>query len=133
MKIRPKSITIISFFLIIINLIAITSTALSYDNPEVIKVMELSNMPLTLQYIFMVLGHLITLLSAVLMLKAKKRGRTMYVGWSIISLIVGLLTAPAKALMIPSLVFFLIVTFFLFRRKASEFFSNGQERLVYDS
>lgn len=133
MKSRPKSITIISFFLIIINLIAITSTALSYDNPEVIKVMELSSMPLILQYIFMVLGHLITLLSAVLMLKAKKRGRTMYVGWSIISLIIGLLTAPAKALIIPSLVFFLIVTFFLFRRKANKFFSNGQERLVYDS
>lgn len=133
MKIPPKSITIISFFLIIINLIAITSTALSYDNPEVIKVMELSAMPIILQYIFMVLGHLITLLSAVLMLKAKKRGRTMYVGWSIISLIIGLLTAPAKALMIPSLVFFLIVNFFLFRRKANEFFSNGQERLVYDS
>ena len=133
MKIPPKSITIISFFLIIINLIAITSTALSYDNPEVIKVMELSSMPLIFQYIFMVLGHLITLLSAVLMLKAKKRGRTMYVGWSIISLIIGLLTAPAKALMIPSLVFFLIVNFFLFRRKANEFFSNGQERLVYDS
>ena len=126
MKIPPKSITIISFFLIIINLIAITSTALSYDNPEVIKVMELSSMPLIFQYIFMVLGHLITLLSAVLMLKAKKRGRTMYVGWSIISLIIGLLTAPAKALMIPSLVFFLIVTFFLFRRKANEFFSNAQ-------
>ncbi|KJF96253.1 hypothetical protein UB33_00365 [Photobacterium angustum] len=133
MKSRPKSITIISFFLIIINLIAITSTTLSYDNPEVIKVMELSSMPLILQYIFMILGHLITLLSAVLMLKAKKRGRTMYVGWSIISLIIGLSTAPAKALMIPSLVFFLIVTLFLFRRKANEFFSNGHERLIYDS
>ncbi len=133
MKSRPKSITIISWFLIITNLIAIASTALTHDNPEVVKTMELSVMPITLQYILMAVGILITISSATLMLKGKKIGRTMYVGWVIISLTIGLFTSPAKAMMIPSLVLFLIISFFLFRPKAKEYFSIDQEELACDS
>ena len=133
MKDRPKSITIISWFLIITNLIAIASTALTHDNPEVVKMMELSSIPITLQYVLMAVGILITISSAVLMLKANKIGRVMYVGWTIISLTIGLITSPAKAMMIPGLVFFLIISFFLFRPKANEYFSNDQEDLVCDS
>lgn len=124
MKDRPKSITIISWFLIITNLIVITSTALTHDNPEVIRMMELSAISITLQYVLMAIGVLITISSAVLMLKANKIGRTIYVGWAVISLTIGLITSPAQAMMIPGLVLFLIIFFFLFRPKANEYFSN---------
>lgn len=126
MKDCPKSITIISWFLIITNVIAIASIVLTHDNPEVIKMMELSAIPITIQYILMVVGIVITISAAVLMLKAKKAGRTMYIGWTIISLIIGIFTFPAKTMMIPGLVFFLIISFFLFRPKANEYFSNDQ-------
>lgn len=133
MKDRPKSITIISWFLIITSVISIASTAFTYDNPEVVKMMELSAMPITLQYILMVIRMAITISCSVLMLKAKNIGRIVYVGWTIISLIIGLFTSPAKAMMIPGVVFFLIITFFLFRPKANEYFSVNQEVLTNDS
>lgn len=133
MKDCPKSITIISWFLIITNVIATASIVLTHDNPEVIKMMELSAIPITIQYILMVVGIVITISAAALMLKAKKAGRTMYIGWTIISLIIGIFTSPAKTMMIPGLVFFLIISFFLFRPKANEYFSNDQEEPVRDS
>lgn len=133
MKDRPKSITIISWFLIIANLMAIASTVLNYDNPEVVKVMELSSIPTALQYVLMAVGIVITICSAVLMLKGKNVGRIIYVGWTIMSLAVGLFISPAKAMMIPGLVFFLIISFFLFRPRANEYFSSGQKELVCDT
>jgi hypothetical protein len=133
MKYRPKSITIISWFLIITNVIAVASTALTHNNPEMVKMMELSAIPIALQYLLMAVGIAITISSAVLMLKAKKTGRIMYIGWTTISLTIGLFTSPAKAMMIPSLVLFLVISFFLFRPKANKYFSDNQEELIFDS
>lgn len=133
MKDRPKSITIISWFLIITNVIAVASTTLTHNNPEVVKMMELSAIPIALQYALMAVGIVITISSAALMLKANNIGRMMYIGWTIISLTIGLFTSPAKAMMIPGLVFFLVISFFLFRPKANEYFSDNQEELVCDS
>ncbi|MEY8199407.1 MAG: hypothetical protein RPS47_09215 [Colwellia sp.] len=133
MKDRPKSIIIISWFLIITNVIAVVSTTLNHNNPDVVKMMELNAIPIALQYVLMAVGIVITISSAALMLKANNIGRIMYIGWTIISLTIGLFTSPAKAMMIPGLVFFLVISFFLFRPKANEYFSDNREELVYDS
>ncbi|MCI5165639.1 MAG: hypothetical protein D3903_05970 [Candidatus Electrothrix sp. GM3_4] len=133
MKDRPKSITIISWLLIIISVISIASTVFTYDNPEVVKMMELSGVSTTLQYILIAIGMAITISCSVLMLKAKSIGRIIYIGWTVISLLIGLFTSPAKAMMVPGLVFFVIITFFLFRPKANEYFSVNQEEIASDS
>jgi len=85
MKTRPKSITFISWFLIITSVISIISTAFTYDTPEMVKIMELSPIPIILQYIMMVVGMTITISCSVLMLKAKSIGRIVYVGWTTLS------------------------------------------------
>jgi hypothetical protein len=133
MKDRPKSITIISWFLIITGGISVISTALTYDNPEVVKMMELSVMPIIMQYIMMAIGLVITVTCGVLMLKGKGIGRITYVGWTIISLLIGVVTSPVKAMLIPGVVFFILITFFLFRPKANDYFSLVQDGSLNDS
>jgi len=95
--------------------------------------MELSVMPIMMQYIMMVIGIAITITCGVLMLKAKGIGRITYVGWTIISLLIGVFTSPAKAMIIPGVVFFVLITFFLFRSKANDYFSAIQEESLSDS
>ncbi len=133
MKNRPISITTISWFLIFTSVISITTTAFTYANPEVAKIMELSPISITLQYILMAIGIAVTISCSILMLKAKSIGRTIYVGWTIIYLIIGLFSSPTKAMMIPGIVFFIIITFFLFRPNANKYFSANQKELTSDS
>jgi len=133
MKTRPKSITFISWFLIITSVISIISTAFTYDTPEVVKIMELSPIPIILQYIMMVVGMTITISCSVLMLKAKSIGRIVYVGWTTLSLIIGLFMSPVPFMMLPGVLFFAVVTFFLFRPKANEYFKFSQEVVRNDS
>jgi len=67
-------------------------------------------------------GLLITLVCGIAMLKGQNWARLLYVGWSIIGFIIGMATSPMKALMIPGVIVFLVVAFFLFRPKANEYF-----------
>lgn len=133
MKARPLSISIISWFLIVTSVIALISTAFSYNNPEVIKIMELSALPITLQFLLAFTGLSITMLSAILMFKANNIGRFLYTGWVVISFIITLVTSPLTLMLIPSLVVSSIMIFFLFRPKANEYFVKQQEESTIDS
>jgi hypothetical protein len=56
------------------------------------------------------------------MLKGQNWARFLYVGWGIAGFLIGITTSPVKAALIPGVVFFLLIVFFLFRPKANEFF-----------
>jgi len=58
------------------------------------------------------------------MLKRQNWARFLYVVWGAVGAVVGILTSPMKPLMIPGIIFFLVVTFFLIRPKANEYFST---------
>lgn len=134
MKTRPLSISIISWFLIVTSALALISTVVNHNNPEVIKMMELSAMSTTLQFILIFVGLIITISSGVLMLKGNNLGRLTYSGWIVISFIITLITSPINLMLLPSIIVSLIIIFFLFRPKASEYFSTAkQEELTNDS
>lgn len=130
---RPLSITIISWFLIITSLLSIATTSMTWDDPEVVALMELNTMPLPVQFAMIVIGTLVMLVAGVLMLKGRNAGRMAYVVWTALSMIVGLFTAPALAMLIPGLLFFLVIVFFLFRSAGNAWFSAGQEVVESDS
>jgi hypothetical protein len=119
---RPKSITVICWILIIMGAISIVSSTLSLNNPIAKELMAKSPIPVNIQYAVMYIGLLIMLVSSVAMLKRQNWARLLYVGWSIIGFIIGIATSPMKAAMIPGLIVFLIIVFFLFRPKANEYF-----------
>ena len=133
MNSRPKSVTIISWLLIIMASISIVSSALTYNNPDVVKLMELSAIPITMQYMIMAVGLLIMIISGIGMLYGKNYARILYVSWTPIAIIISLLTSPAITMMIPSIVFFLIIVFFLFRTESNIYFKKNNEAQISDS
>lgn len=102
------------------------SSTVSLNISMVRELMAKSPVPILLQFVMIYVGLLITIVSGIAMLKGQTWARLLYVGWSIIGSVVGVLTSPMKAAMIPGLVVFAVITFFLFRPKANEYFSKRE-------
>lgn len=123
---RPTSLTIIAWILIVIGGISIISTAVMIDNPAVMELMRKSPLPIPLQYAMNFFGLLVMVVSGVGLLKGHNWARFLYVGWSAVGFVIGLATSPLKAALLPSLVFLVVVAFFLFRKKANDYFSQAR-------
>lgn len=102
--------------------ISLVTSTISLNNPMAKELMAKSPIPANIQYVMMYAGLLVMLLSGVAMLKRQNWARLLYVGWGIIGFIIGIATSPMKAAMIPGLIIFLVIVFFLFRPKANEYF-----------
>ena len=126
---RPTSVTVISWLLIVLGVLSLAVTTLLRNNPMVLETMSHSPIPVSIQYVLTYLGTAITVISGIVMLKGKNLGRFLYVGWSVVSLLIALVTSPAKAAMIPGIVIFLVITFFLFRPKANAYFSESKSSM----
>jgi hypothetical protein len=94
------------------------------DNPHVVELMNKSPFPISVQYALMWLGALVTSGSGVMMLYRQNWARQLYVGWSILGIIIGLTTSPIKIMMLPGVVVFAIIAFFLFRPAANGYFAD---------
>lgn len=123
MKTRPTSVTVIAWILIVMGGISLISTTAMVNNPMVRELMSKSPIPIPIQYAMTYVGLLIMITCGVAMLKACNWARFLYVVWSAIGFVIGIVTSPMKAAMIPGLVFLAVVTFLLFRPKANEYFS----------
>jgi hypothetical protein len=119
---RPKSITVVCWFLIISVAFSLIAIPWTINNPITQKIMAQSAIPISLQYAMMFVGLFITLLCSIAMLKRQNWARILYVVWNIIVIIYGIATSPMKAMAIPGLIVILIIAFFLFRPKANEYF-----------
>ncbi len=119
---RPRSVTIISWILIVMGSISLIVSTINLNNPVAREVLSKNPIPLSIQYGMMYAAILITLVCGIAMLKRQNWARLLYVGWNIFTFIVGLVTSPAKAMMIPGIILFFILAFFLFRPKANEYF-----------
>jgi hypothetical protein len=93
--------------------------------------MEMALLPIPFLYVILNIGILITIIAGIAMLKGYNWARLLYVVWKVIAFIWAIITFRVKLLMIPDLVIFLFITFFLFRPKVNEFFS--QKIFVNDS
>lgn len=123
---RPTSVTVIAWILIVMSSLSLVTSVLTFNNPMVKEVMAQSPLPLSIQFAMMYVGLFVTLVSGIAMLMGRNWARFLYVGWSVIGFIVGLLTSPMKAAMIPGIVVFAVIAFFLFRPKATAFFTAGR-------
>lgn len=85
-------------------------------------------MPIPLQYAMGFLGLAVMLVSGIYMLKGQNWSRKLYVGWSIFGFVVGMATSPMKMAMVPGLVVFLVIVYFLYRPKANDFFSPQESQ-----
>jgi hypothetical protein len=121
---RPTSVSVIAWILIVMSGISLLTSTVSLNNPMARELMAKSLLPVPLQFVMLYVGLLITIVSGIAMLKGQNWARFLYVGWSAIGFVIGILTSPMKAAMIPGLVVFAVLTFFLFRPKPNEYFST---------
>lgn len=129
MKSRPKSVTVICWILIVMGGLSIIPVLTGQmNNPKAMELMSQSPLPLPVQYAMIYLGLAVTFVSGIAMLKGKNWARLLYVGWSIIGFIIGIATSPAKVMMLPGIVIFAILAFFLFRPKANAYFAGTAEQ-----
>ena len=120
---RPTSVSVLSWILIVTSGITLINSTVSLNNPMVKELMAKSLLPIPLQYMMLYVGIFITIVAGIAMLKGRNWARFLYVVWSAIGFVIGIMTSPMKAAMIPGLVVFAVITFFLFRPKANEYFS----------
>ncbi|MBI5696542.1 MAG: hypothetical protein HZC51_12565 [Nitrospirae bacterium] len=122
---RPLAVTIISWFLIVGGVISVFSISFSLNNPIARDMMSKSLLPIPVQVAMVYVGVVIGITSGVAMLKCRKWGRTLYVSWSALGFFVSLVTSPLRLMLIPSILVFGIIVYFLFRPDANEYFNAG--------
>lgn len=120
---RPTSVSVVAWILIVMSAISLIASTVSLNNPMAKELMAKSLLPIPLQYVMLYVGLLITIVAGIAILKGQNWARFLYVAWTIIGFVIGIFTSPMKAAMIPGLVVFVVITFFLFRPKANEYFS----------
>lgn len=123
MEKRPLSLTIIAWILIIFALLGIYSSVTISSNPQAMKMLEQTHVPLIFNQVWGVIGSIMTLIVAYGIFKGQPWSRVLYVVWSLISLVVGFFTAPMKAILVLSLIILVVLCIFLFGEKANDWFS----------
>lgn len=95
------------------------------NNPVAQELMAKSPIPVAVQYFMSFAGLLISIVAAIVMLRGANWGRMLYVIWGAIGFLISLFTSPAKLMLIPGILIYAIFVFFLFRPKASAYFTGS--------
>ncbi len=126
MKNRPTSVTVIAWALIVMGGISLISTTAMINNPMAHDLMSKSPIPIPVQYAMSYIGSLIMIVSGIAMLGGRNWARFLYVVWSAVGFAIGITTSPMKVALIPGFVVFVVIAFFLFRPKATQYFSPSE-------
>lgn len=123
---RPLSVSIIGWLLVVLGVISIVTILWSYRqvgaNPRVAALMASSPLSPALQETIGVIGSVVNIAAGILLLKRIEAGRLIYVVWTVLTLLLSLWSSPVKVAIIPGLILFAVVTFFLFRRPVTAWF-----------
>ncbi len=124
MRKRPTSITIIAWILIVAGGILLLTSSVNLNNPIVKGIMAKNPIPISVQYMIMYVGLLISIVSGIGLLKKQNWARFLYVVWNTIGSLITLFTSPMKTALIPGLIFFIVIVIFLFRPGTNQYFSK---------
>jgi hypothetical protein len=122
MRARPKAVAIVSWFLVVAGGISVISSLAMMNNEVAREVMSQNKLPVPVQYAMQVAGVLVMIVCGLSMLRGKAWARTTYVAWSAVGIVIAFATSPFTATLIPGVVFFLVVTFLLYRPASNAFF-----------
>ena len=120
---RPLSLTIIAWFLVVTALFGLYGAATMGSNPLVMKMIEQSGVSLLVEQVWGAIGSVVTLAVAYGIFKGQPWSRVLYVVWGIIGLVVGYFISPMPLVLMLSVVFLIVISAFLFRDRANEWFA----------
>ncbi|PJZ50723.1 hypothetical protein [Leptospira saintgironsiae] len=129
MKIKPVSITIISWILIVLSGVGMVSSIVTYSvNEQAIEILkQTSHIPLQIQFLIAGTALIVQAICGIGFLQGLNWSRILFVVSSIAGILYSYLTSPIKVTLIFSVVFFGVVCFFLFRPISNKFFGNQKE------
>jgi hypothetical protein len=122
MEKRPLSLTIIAWFLIIFSLIGLYGVMTMGSNPMAMKMIEQMHTSLAFQQAWGTVGALVNIGCAYGILKGQPWSRVLYVVWGAIGIVVSFFIAPMKAVIVLSIVFFVVIAAFLYTNTANDWF-----------
>ena len=125
-KITPTSVMVIGILLIISGATSLLSTTCIMFVPASIEIMELSFIPLWLQFVITYLGVIVTIVSGIAILKGFNWGRWLYVTFGALGWVYGIIASPIKLYSIPSLLVLIAAAIFLFRPAANQYFTSAK-------
>lgn len=129
---RPTPITVIGWLLIVLSILSAMgylSLALQQNDPQVQAILKAGPLPVPVQYGMMVAGIAIQFACGYAILGGKNWARILYVAWTALGMCVGLFTVPDKLMLVPGIVIFAVITYFLYRRDANAFFTADASNL----
>lgn len=125
MKTRPVSVTVIAWILLLINALSLLGSLMTINDPLAREQMAESPIPVTLQFVVTYLVLSISILCAIFMMRAANWARLLYIACGAIGLVFGLLASSEKLWLIPGILIYAIIVFFLLRPKAKAYFTDS--------
>lgn len=123
MEKRPLSLTIIGWFLVLSGLFGLYSVLTMGSNELAMRMLEQMHVSLRLQQAMGVIGCAIGLVCAYGIFKGLPWSRVLYVGWSVVSLVISVFTSPFKSVIILGVLYLIVIGYFLFRPAADRWFA----------
>jgi hypothetical protein len=121
---RPLSVTIIGWLLVVSAGFSLFGLLTLSSNPLAQSIIQQTGIPLAAHMALSVVGIVVTLISGYGVLKGFDWARLLYVGYSVLGLVIGLAISPYPSATLIGLVFLAVVAFFLFRPAANAWFGK---------
>lgn len=126
MEKRPLSLTIIGWWMVISAVFGVYGVVTMGSNPTVVRMLEQAHLSLAFQQAVTGIGVVVALACAYGLFKGQPWSRVLYVGWSIVGLVIALVTSPIKSLILFSVAVVAVIAYFLFRPQADDYFAAGK-------
>ncbi|MEC9348895.1 MAG: hypothetical protein VX387_04160 [Planctomycetota bacterium] len=131
---RPTSVTVISWCILVSCVLALAQGIWTMFDPLSQEAMKTVRAPIEVQYTMMFAGFIVSALCGIMMLRGRRWARSLWVAWTGVGMVVGLVISPMPLMIIPGLILFLVAASFLYRPVVSAYFSPpGEKASVYDS
>lgn len=127
---RPTSITIIAVILLVIGVVGIfgdaTNLILNWTDQAAHERMAKGPLPIPVQFAMSLVDTAVCLVCGLYLLGGRNWARYLYLFWIITRLFISIATAPVKSVYVPAVLISIAMMFFLFRPRASAFFSESE-------
>lgn len=126
-KIRPKSVSIISWIIIVLGFSTLYSAMRMpeiFSKPEYQKLAEITGWSLGFSILITSIVGILSLISGIAMLKGLNWGRLLYLWGYGITVLFNIITRGFSLLALPGIIIFTVFLIFLTRPAASEFFKS---------
>ncbi|WP_260482714.1 hypothetical protein [Sphingomicrobium flavum] len=126
---RPTSLTIIGWLLIVFGVWGMFSLVLLQVVPSAAdawnEAARFSTLSKTMLIAMNAVGGLLTVACGYGVLKGMDWSRLVYIGWSLLGLVIGFLTSPFTWAILASVAWIAVIAFFLFRPAANRWFGKS--------